>query len=235
MLREVSIETMDTPKKIFCNIFTSLIIIIACLNGSVCAEPLNVDTVLAKVQKGYNETKDFTASFTQNATIKSMNKTVTEEGTLYLKKSMRMLWDYKKPALKKLVLNPQKAWLYMPDEKTVYIQDSQSLLSSKMVMRFFTGIGNLKDDFDAAFSTPDAVDEKGNYLVSLIPKRYESGIKQLILSIDRDNYHITGCKFTDMYENTTELIFRDITVNNNLPDTMFIFTPPPNVEAYHIP
>jgi outer membrane lipoprotein carrier protein len=234
-LWETSIGAMDTLKKIFGNILISCMVIITCLNGPVCAELVTIDKILIKVQEVYNETKDFTASFTQNATIKSMNKTVTEEGTLYLKKPMRMFWDYKKPALKKLVLNPQKAWLYMPDEKTVYIQDATSLLSSKMTMRFFTGIGKLKDDFDAALSTPDAVDRKGMYRVSLIPKRYESGIKQIILSIDKNNYHITGCTFTDMYENTTELIFKDMIINNNLPDTMFTFTPPPNVEVYHIP
>lgn len=226
---------VNTSKKRFNHILISFIIIIAFLNRPVFAEPLNIDSLLANVQKAYDETEDFIAAFTQNATIKSINKTVTEEGTLYLKKPGRMFWDYKKPALKKLVLNPQKAWLYMPVENAVYVQDSKALLSSKMTIRFLTGIGNLKEDFDATFSTRDSADEKGNYLISLIPKSYESGIKELLLSIDRDNYYIAGCKFIDMYENTTELTFRDIKINNDIPDKTFIFTPPKNVEVYNIP
>ncbi len=226
---------MATPKKRFNYILISLISIVICLDRPVFAEPIKLERLIAKVQEAYDETVDFMAAFTQKATIKSINKTVTEEGTLYLKKPRRMFWDYKKPALKKLVLNPQKAWLYMPDENTVYVQDAKVLLSSKMTIRFLTGIGNLQDDFEAAFSTPDSTDEKGNYLIFLIPKNYESGIKKLLLTIDKDSYYIAGCKFIDMYENTTELTFKDIKINNNIPDKMFIFTPPKGVDVYNIP
>ncbi len=226
---------MDTLKKRFNYILVSLILIVICLDRPVFAEPIKLESLIAKVQETYDETADFKAAFTQKATIKSINKTVTEEGTLYLKKPRRMFWDYSKPPLKKLVLNPRKAWLYMPDENTVYVQDTKALLSSKMTVRFLTGIGNLKDDFDAAFSTPDSTDEKGNYLIFLTPKNYESGIKKLLLTIDKDSYYIAGCKFIDMYENTTELTFRDIKINNNMPDKMFIFTPPKGADVYNIP
>jgi len=226
---------MNASTKRFNYILIPFILIIICLDAPVFAEPIKLERLIAKVQEVYDETADFKAAFTQKATIKSINKTVTEEGTLYLKKPRRMFWDYKKPALKKLVLNPKKAWLYMPDENTVYVQDARILLSSKMTIRFLTGIGNLKDDFDAAFSTPDSTDEEGNYLIFLIPKNYESGIKKLLLTIDKDSYHIAGCKFIDMYENTTELTFNDIKINNNMPDKMFVFTPPKGADIYNIP
>jgi len=54
--------------------------------------------------------------------------------------------------MKKLIINPSKAWLYMPDDNIVYIQDAKKALSSKMTIRFLTGIGKLKDDFEIAFS-----------------------------------------------------------------------------------
>ncbi|MBN2569590.1 MAG: outer membrane lipoprotein carrier protein LolA, partial [Deltaproteobacteria bacterium] len=204
-------------------------------NKPLLAETVTLEQLIAKIQKAYDETVDFTAVFKQKAMMKSINKTVTEEGTLHLKKPQMMFWDYTKPALKKLVLNPQKAWLYMPEENTVYVQDAESLLSSKITIRFLTGIGNLQEDFAIAFSKPDYRNGKGDYLITLKPNTYEAGVKRLLLTINRDSYYIAGCTFVDMYENRTELTFTDVVINKGIPDTLFTFVPPEDAEVYNIP
>ncbi len=216
-------------------IVTLIVVVIFFAHWPLSAEEITLDQLITNIQTAYDKTENFTAAFTQKATIKTINQTVTEEGTLYIKKPRRMLWDYTNPALKKLVLNPRTAWLYLPDDNAVYVQDARILLSSKMTIRFLTGIGNLKDDFDVAFSTPDSRDEKGNYLITLIPHDYEAGITRLLLTINRDRYYIARCTFIDMYENTTELTFSDVTVNTDMPDTIFTFIPPKGVDIYNIP
>jgi len=225
---------MHIPKLLHCLVII-LSVVLCTVDSPLSAEAITLDELIAQVQQTYDETEDFTGHFTQTATIKTINKTVTEEGTLYLKKPRRMFWDYTKPALKKLILNPREAWLYMPEEHTVYVQDTKALLTSTTTIRFLSGIGNLKDDFDVAFSTPDSRDEQGNYLLSLVPHRYEAGITRLLLTIDRDSYFIIGCTFIDMYENTTELTFQDVITNTGIPETFFTFTPPEGADLYHIP
>jgi len=195
---------------------------------------LSLDELSAKIQTAYDHTKDFKANFTQEATIKSIDRTENEEGTFYLKKPERMLWDYTKPSMKKLVINSRKAWLYMPDDNIVYVQDAKNVFSSKMTIRFLTGIGNLKDDFDTAFPAGGATDKKGNYVILLTPREYEAGIKTLLLTVDKDTFHIIECVFSDMYDNITRLCFSDIEFNTAPPDELFEFTPPPGVEIHTI-
>jgi len=78
------------------------------------------------------------------------------------------------------------------------------------------------------------VNTEGNYIITLIPRKYEAGIKSLLLTVDRNNFRIVECVFTDMYDNTTRLSFSDIKFNINPPDELFNFTPPPGVEIYNI-
>ena len=201
---------------------------------TVFSRTLSLDELTAKTQAAYDHTVDFKANFIQEATIKSIDKTVKEEGTVYLKKPERMLWNYTKPSMKKLVINPRKAWLYIPDDNIVYVQDSKKVLSSKMTIRFLTGIGSLKDDFKIAFPDSGPTDIEGNYVIILTPREYEAGIKTLLLTVDKNNFRIIECVFTDMYDNTTRLSFSDIKFNINPPDELFDFTPPPGVEIHNI-
>lgn len=198
------------------------------------SQTLPIGELTAKIQTVYDHTVDFRANFIQEATIQSIDRTTREEGTVYLKKPERMLWDYTKPSMKKLIINPSKAWLYMPDDNIVYVQDAKKVLSSKMTIRFLTGIGRLKDDFEVAFPGSGPVNTKGNYVMTLTPRKYEGGIKNLLLTVDKDNFRIIECTFVDMYDNTTRLTFSDIEFNTNPPDELFDFTPPPGVEIYNI-
>jgi len=194
----------------------------------------SLDALTGKIQATYDRTGDFRAAFVQEATIKSMGRTTREEGTVYLKKPERMLWDYTKPSMKKLVINPRKAWLYIPDDEIVYVQDAKAVLSSKMTIRFLTGIGRLKDDFDVVFPAAGPTDAEGNYAVLLTPRGYEAGIKTLLLTVEKDTFHITGCVFTDLYDNATRLTFSNIEFNTDPADELFEFTPPPGVKVHVI-
>ncbi|TFG93531.1 MAG: outer membrane lipoprotein carrier protein LolA [Syntrophobacterales bacterium] len=198
------------------------------------AQSLSLDDLAGKIQATYERTEDFRADFVQEATIKSMGRTTREEGTVYLKKPERMLWDYTKPSMKKLVINPRKAWLYLPDDEIVYVQDAKNVLSSKMTIRFLTGIGRLKDDFNMALPADGPTDTEGNYVVILTPRGYEAGIKTLLLTVDKDTFHIAGCVFTDLYDNETRLTFRNTKFNTDPADELFEFTPPPGVKIYNV-
>lgn len=198
------------------------------------SEPPSLDELLGEIQATYDRTADFRADFIQEATIRSMGKTTHEEGTVYLKKPERMLWNYTKPSRKKLVINPRKAWLYIPDEEVVYVQEAREVLSSKMTIRFLTGIGRLRDDFIVTFPAEGPADGAGNYRLILTPRGYEAGIKNLLLIVDRDTFRITGCVFTDLYDNETRLTFSNIEFNTDPPDELFEFTPPPEVEVHAV-
>jgi outer membrane lipoprotein carrier protein len=190
--------------------------------------------LIARTQESYEKTEDLRARFVQEVTIQSMGKVEREEGTFYFKKPRNMSWDYVKPKAKRIVLNREKGYLYIPADHTVYIQEVESIFKSSPTIKFFSGIGKFQDDFQINFSQPDPTDRDGNYLLTLVPRNSAYGIQKLFLTIDRDSFRIIRCSFKDIYGNATSIRFTNIKVNNKLSDKLFNFVPPPGVEVVNV-
>ena len=199
------------------------------------ADIMPLHELIAKTQERYEKTEDLKAQFIQEVTIKSMNKTEREEGVVYVKNPRRMLWVYAKPKAKKLIINPKKAWLYIPEDRAAYVQDTENIYRSKLAVKFLSGIGKLSEDFRVGFSKPDNVDRNGNYLLTLVPKVSDTGVDKLYLTIDKEGFQIIQCSFTDLYGNITRIRLADIRINNNLDDELFNFKPPSGVEVFNMP
>jgi len=203
--------------------------------GTSFADTLALDELIAKAQERYEKTQDLKAQFIQEVTIKSVNKTEREEGIVYVKNPRRMLWVYSKPKAKKLIINPKKAWMYIPEDHAVYVQDTENIYKSKLAVKFLSGIGKLSEDFDVGFSKPDNVDKNGNYLLTLVPKVSDTGVGKLHITIDKENFQVIRCSFVDLYGNLTRISLADIRINNNLDDKLFNFKPPSGVEVFNMP
>jgi len=204
---------------------------------SFAAENPPLDELVEKIQSSYEKAEDMKANFIQETTIRSIRKTEREEGTVYFKKPKKMLWDYSRPGSKKLVINPKKSWLYIPEDNVVYVQDAKKTLNSRLVIRFLAGVGKLRDDFFVNYAEPRKSDSTGNYILELKPQSPGStaGIEKLILTIGRDDYQIIGCSLRDAYGNLTRLTFQNITINNGLPDSLFTFRPPQGAIVQTVP
>ena len=199
------------------------------------ADILPLNELIARTQERYKKTQDIKAQFIQEVTIKSVNKTEREEGVVYVKNPRRMLWVYSKPKAKKLIINPKKAWLYIPEDRAAYVQDTENIYRSKLAVKFLSGIGKLSEDFHVGFSKPDTVDRNGDYLLTLVPKVSDTGVDKLYITIDKENFQIIQCSFADLYGNVTRIRLADIRINNNLDDKLFNFKPPSGVEVFNMP
>jgi outer membrane lipoprotein carrier protein len=194
-----------------------------------------VGDIAQKLQSTYEITKDLKADFVQEATIKSIKKTQREEGRVFFKNPKNMLWEYSKPQGKKLVINSQKAWLYLSKEKVVYTQKSESIFQSKFLINFFAGAGKLKDDFIIKYAEPKALDKDGNYLLVLIPREKTAACNLVKLTVDKNNFYILQVGFDDVMGNSTALKFSNISVNTGLAQKIFQFKPPAGVEVFEMP
>lgn len=202
---------------------------------AIPAEVLSLEQLTAKTQEIYEKTTDLKARFVQEVTIRSMKKTEREEGTVHFKNPRMMMWDYQKPKAKKLVINARKAWLYVPEDRMVYVQNAEEVYRSRMAVRFLSGLGKLSEDFHIRFTGDKTLDEQGNYLLTLTAKEAEGGVERLFLTIDGKNFHISQFSFTDAYGNTTRLRLSDIRINTGVPDSLFSFKPPAGVEIVTMP
>lgn len=210
-------------------------ILVLFAGGTSFGDTMALDELIAKAQERYEKTADLKAQFIQEVTIKSVNKTEREEGVVYVKNPRRMLWVYSKPKAKKLIINPKKAWLYIPEDHAAYVQDTENMYKSKLAVKFLSGIGKLSEDFHVGFSKPDSVDKNGNYLLTLVPKVPDTGVDKLHVTIDKEDFQLTQCSFTDFYGNVTRIRLSDIKINNNLDDKLFSFKPPSGVDVFNMP
>jgi outer membrane lipoprotein carrier protein len=202
---------------------------------SCATEPPPLDETVNRLQQIYEKTQDFRANFLQETTVKSIRKTDVEEGIVYFKNPKQMLWDYKKPKTKKLIINAQKAWLYLPQDKAVYTQDSDKIFKSEALIKFLSGLGKLKDDFTIKYATPRAMDKEGNYLLQLYPREKGASYQYLQMTIEKNDFHILQVSFDDVMGNSTILKFSGIKMNAGLSSKLFHFQPPPGVSIFKMP
>ncbi|MEW6335220.1 MAG: outer membrane lipoprotein carrier protein LolA [Thermodesulfobacteriota bacterium] len=199
------------------------------------AQPLSLEQLTARTQEMYERTTDLKAHFIQEVTIKSMKKTEREEGTVYFKNPRMMLWDYARPKSKKLVINAQKAWLYVPEDRIVYVQNAEDVYRSRMAVKFLSGIGKLNEDFQIRFLKDNPVDKDGNYHLVLTPREPGTGVDRLQITVDGRIFQILQCRFKDAFGNTTLLGFSDYSLNTGIPDKFFNFKVPEGVEVVSMP
>jgi outer membrane lipoprotein carrier protein len=207
--------------------------------GKVAEGPPDLRTVLERMQKRYDEAKDFRAHFSQNYLRGTMGRSTLSTGTLAFKKPGRMRWDYDKPEPRMFLSNGQVAWLYEPDGKQAFKQD---LKSSQLpaALAFLMGKGKITDEFDVAFAKEgkDAKDKlpgrPGDVRLSLSPKQPQSAYKSIVFVVDPQSFLVRESILVDAQGNTNHFVFDDIQVNTKVPDALFKWTPPAGVRVVDV-
>jgi len=202
------------------------------LSGAAEVPPL--EETISRLQQIYEKTQDFQATFVQETTVKSIRKTEVEEGIVYFKNPKQMLWDYRKPKAKKLIINAQKAWLYLPQDKAVYIQESDKIFKSEALIKFLSGLGKLKEDFTIKYA-PEALDKSGNYLLQLYPREKGASYQYLQMTIEKKSFYIVRVSFDDAMGNATVLSFSNVKMNTGLAAKLFQFQQPAGVSIFKMP
>ncbi|NPU83439.1 MAG: outer membrane lipoprotein carrier protein LolA [Syntrophaceae bacterium] len=205
------------------------------LPEAIRAEAPPLDKLLADMQERYEKTESLKGRFIQEVTVKGSKKAEREEGTVYFRNPGRMAWHYEKPKAKKLIIGPKTSWLYVPEDRAVYVQRAESLLKSRLTIRFFTGLGKLREDFQIEYAKPEAIDREGNLLLVLTPRDPGLGISRLHLTVGREDLQVHEVRFTDSFGNLTRVAFRDLQENVRISDRTFSFKPPKGVEVLQLP
>ena len=209
---------------------TSLIIGIF-LSYASASHALVLDDILARIENQFLRSADFQADFVQETEMKTMGRTEREQGRLYCKKPLKMLWAYQKPAAKKLVIQEEKSWMYLPEENIAYTQATERLLGSSGAVRLLLGLSRITDDFQVQLM-PAEKKEENNHILRLTPRDPHLGFKNAHLRVTGKNYQVSQVWFEDAYGNVTRLTLSNIKFNQNLKNELFQFVPPKNVEVY---
>ena len=66
-------------------------------------------------------------------------------------------------------------------------------------------------------------------VLDLAPKRPQPLMTRLVISVDPKSWLVRQAVVHDELGNTVTVRFGEIAVNSGLPDTLFVFVPPPGV------
>ena len=200
--------------------------------STTAATPGNLDlqTVIDRMQKRYDQAKDFRARFSQNYSRAAVGRSTLSTGTVAFKKPGRMRWDYDKPEPRMFVSDGRVLWLYEPSEKQAFKQD---LKTSQLpaALAFLMGKGKVSDEFEVSFAKDAKQGRTGDYKLALSPKRPQSAYKAILFVVDPKEFLVRETVLVDSQGNTNHFIFEDLRVNDKVPDSLFKWSPPSGVRV----
>jgi outer membrane lipoprotein carrier protein len=176
--------------------------------------------VLDGVQRRYENTQSFSASFTEEIQAVGSNKR-ERAGTMYLQKPGKMRWNFKAPDTETIVSDGTTLYNYDPDLDQVIETPLKQALASSSAAAFLLGVGKLQSEFDA--SIPPGSASSSVTRVLLTPR---AGGNQIDLSVDPKTFEILALTLKDQLGNTTAISFSDIKWNVSMSDSLFTFKVP---------
>jgi outer membrane lipoprotein carrier protein len=190
----------------------------------------DLKTVLERMQKRYDQAKDFKARFTQDYQRAMIGRTTHSTGKIAFKKPGRMRWDYEAPEARMFLSNGQVLWLFEPSEKQAFKQD---LKTSQLpaALAFLMGKGRLADEFAVSFAKDAKAGRPGDYRLALSPKQPQSTYKSILFIVDPNEFLVRESVLVDAQGNTNHFTFDNLEVNTKLPDSLFKWTPPAGVRV----
>jgi outer membrane lipoprotein carrier protein len=191
---------------------------------------LPLPVVIEKMQKNYDQARDFRAHFSQKYTNVAFNRTKVSSGEVAFKKGGRMRWDYDKPDPQMFISDGKTLWLYEPEDKQAF---RQSLKESQLpgALSFLLGKGKLADEFEIAPAGEIAYGNKVDYRLSLKPKQPQATYKSIYFIVDAKTFYVTETVLVNAQGDINDITFSDVKVNTKLPDTLFKWSVPAGVRT----
>lgn len=194
-----------------------------------------LEEIVDEVQSKYEKIGDFHSKFTQEATVKALNKVQKAQGEVWFKKPGKMRWNYYRPTKDQIVSDGSTIWLYNYDEKQVVRSPLEKVVDTPTTNTFLSGLGNLKEQFNTQFFEPKPIDENGNYLIVLTPKKNDEQYDKVTIAVDRKTMVVKDIYLYDPFGNVTKVKLENMEVNKGVPDSLFKFKVPKGTEVIEAP
>jgi outer membrane lipoprotein carrier protein len=189
----------------------------------------DVHAIAQAVDERYNHLHSLQADFTEIYRGAGMER--TESGTLWLKKTGKMRWQYRSPREKLFLSDGKDAWFYVPGERQVRRTAVKKLDDLRSPLAFLLGKTKLEKELqalslasDVAPLAPDDVVLRG------VPKSLADRVSQVLLEITPEHW-ISRIIIEQVDGSVTEYRFTNQRENVAVPDQQFEFAVPDGVEV----
>lgn len=205
----------------------SWLLVSAILAGSASASDLDAGDVLGRLQAWLTGTRDLEARFDQTLISGAFGAGVEESGRMFLERPGRMRWDYNDPEVKIALVDGDRTWLFLAEEKQLWegrLDEADSLLPTLMA-----GSEPLSNLFDASLvETPKS--RRGLYRLRLAPKGASETFEEVVLTLRGPDFALEEVEVLDLTGNRMRYRFTRIQRNQGLPEAAFRFEAPAGTE-----
>jgi outer membrane lipoprotein carrier protein len=207
-----------------------LVVAIASVAAAQAQAP-SLDDAVKGLEGAYGKMNDLKAEFDQTAFNKSLNQSIPAKGTVYLKRGGKLRWEYADPTPQQIVSDGKTLWIYTPALNQVNTGAAPEALSGP-AGSFLAGLGRVREHFAVRFLNPaEPRDKDGNVVLDLTPKQPLPTMARLVLATDGRTWDVRKAVIYDQFENTVTMLFKKMTLNSGLPDSLFTFVAPKGVST----
>ncbi|MCC6554859.1 MAG: outer membrane lipoprotein carrier protein LolA [Polyangiaceae bacterium] len=188
------------------------------------------EEVAGRVQKFYDATKTFQATFTQTYTIKVQNVKKVSTGKVVFEKPGKMSWTYDAPNGNRVVSDGTTIKVYEKENEQMY---ETSVKSSQYpaALSFLMGKGQLTKDFALRLLDPAQMKFEGGYVLEGTPKEATPAYQKMLLYVDAQTSQVRRVLILDAQGNRNRFDFAAPVVNQPVAKGEFDFTPPPGTRV----
>jgi outer membrane lipoprotein carrier protein len=202
---------------------TCLILLLVPCIASVGTAQNGPAAVVAAVEQHYRTLTDLQAKVVQKNFLKSLNKTQTFEGTLWIKKPGRLRLEYTNGQL--ILVDGKEALFYSKKSEQVIKRSFTDFEQMNIPVAFLLGAGQITDSFEVVKSGDRAKDR-----IELVPKKAGAAMQKLVIRADESG-RIMELAIYDRSGNRTEITFSDVREDAGVDDHLFRFVPPKGTEV----
>lgn len=204
----------------------------ALISGSLVAQvskPEDEKAIAARVDARYNKMTTLAADFRE--IYSGTGVTRQESGSLTLKRSGKMRWDFTSPKTKLFVSDGKTAYFYVPEERQVRKAAVKKLDDFHSPIRYLLGRSRLGKEFqDLRLEAAAKPWKPGNVVLSGVPKHLSDRVERVLLEISPMSL-IDRIVIQEVDGSSTEFRFSNLVTDRPVSDDAFRFKTPPGVET----
>lgn len=189
----------------------------------------DLENAVAGLERRYASVTTMTGDFRQ--TYRAPGIEQVESGAFWLKKPVRMRWEYRQPEEKLFVTDGREAFLYVPQDRQATVQDFRASDMRGMPLDLLLGTGGVLKSFAASWETEFRPKADRTFLIRLTPRDGEADYAFLVVELDRETYDIRRIVIREATGNTSEFLLTGVRTNIKVDKEKFRFKIPEGVEV----
>lgn len=201
-----------------------LSLFIYCLLPLALVRAETVDDIVNRIEKKYSEIHDIQGAFTQTSYLKDLERTEKYSGNFSIKKPSMFRWQYALPRNEEVIISGTEIWIYKASEKQAMKSKFNKSAYSQLPIAMLESLENMKTDY--------AIKAAGEGVLELVPRQEMGFLKKVHLETASGEFPIKTLTIFDMYGNTIVLKLKDVKINPDLDDSLFVFKVPAGVEVH---